>query len=143
MAHYTGYYYFGNRCYTYVATAVTRPTAKSNCQAAGAWLATVNSADINTFIYNNLIGNSISAWMGMTEVGNYAWDHGEAVSYTNYEAYEPNGGFAGTHCTYFWAGHGGKWDDNACTASWPYICEFCASGRYSSVGACNLCAAGY
>jgi hypothetical protein len=58
----------------------------------GGHLASVSSAAENEFIFST---SGLSVWIGLNDLaseGNFVWTSGEAVTYTNWRAGEPNGG---------------------------------------------------
>ena len=80
-----------------MSTGAAWYTAKSNCEAEGAWLATVSSASVQNLLYSLALNGGLSsavggAWIGFNDIsteGNFVWDHGETVSYTNWYPGEP------------------------------------------------------
>ena len=78
-----------------------------------AYPVTINSEAENNFISNYLQTNSIaSAYIGFSDVveeGNFVWENGEAVTYTNWNANEPNNFGAGEDFTIMFSN--GGWND--------------------------------
>jgi hypothetical protein len=68
--------------------------AKSMSAAAGGHLVTITDAGENAFIYDNFrMVNTDGPWIGLYNTGtqgSFAWVTGEPVSYTNWNAGEPN-----------------------------------------------------
>lgn len=78
-----------------------------------AYPVTINSEAENNFISNYLQTNSIaSAYIGFSDVveeGNFVWENGEAVTYTNWNANEPNNFGTGEDFTIMFSN--GGWND--------------------------------
>lgn len=80
--------------------------------AHGAHLVAVNSDAENTFL-NSTWGNSQALWIGLTRTApgasTFKWSNGDAVTYTNWAAGEPNnaGGNEDYVHSYTW----GQWND--------------------------------
>ena len=107
------------RCYKYVSTAAVWTTAKTNCGNEGAWLATVNSLTVQNFILDFTGGNNV--YVGLNDIsieGTFVWDHGEDVTFTQWNPSEPNNS-GNEDCTHF----NSKWNDITCSTSSPYVCE--------------------
>ena len=102
-------------------------TAKAACQADGAWLATIPNQSVQGFINSLFDGDLGTTWVGLTDQaveGSFVWDHGEAVSYTNWYPGEPNS-FDGNNedCVCLYNGNYGTWNDAPCFDSSNYACE--------------------
>jgi hypothetical protein len=93
-----------------VPDGISWPNAAAAAQAAGGYLATINSAEENAFVFN-LIDNSIywktvgddtrGPWLGGFQPvgsaepdGGWSWITGEPFAYTNWAPGEPNNFFA-------------------------------------------------
>jgi hypothetical protein len=80
----------------------TWPEAKAMANANGGYLTTISSQAEDNFIFNNGVkdlavdpagGHGQGFWTGFNDVakeGTFVWDNGEPVTYTNWEAGEPN-----------------------------------------------------
>lgn len=88
---FNGHYY-----YIYHLSAVTSwIDAAHYCEERGGYLATVTSAEENAFLNSYLQNHPdyTDAYFGLTdqdEEGTWQWQNGEPVSYTNWNAKEPN-----------------------------------------------------
>jgi hypothetical protein len=94
--------------------------SRDNCSGAGAKLATITSAAEQAFV-GSLVG-ATSRWIGLSRFGApaFSWISGEAVTYTNWEATEPNA--SGEAAALIRTGTLG-WFDVLVTESHPAICE--------------------
>ena len=122
----TGYSYFGpsNRCYSYVASGVNWDIAKTNCQSAGAWLSTIESEAVWSFVWGLTPGNA-NTWIGLNDIATettFVWEHGDTHTYRNWGPNEPGGG-TGENCVVLYSDYGGKFDDAGCSYNFAYICE--------------------
>ena len=63
-------------------------------------------------------------WIGLNDrsvEGTFVWSNGEAVTYTNWTAGEPNNS-GNEDCAHIWSS--GTWNDIPCTGyPTPYVCE--------------------
>jgi cysteine-rich repeat protein len=110
-----------NHAYHVSYHALTWSAALADCASLGAHLATVTSADEESFIETHAFGN---LWGGLTDAaseGIYLWVTGEPYSYTDWQANEPSNGGAGEDCLELSVGRG--WNDLACTELRGYVCE--------------------
>ena len=103
-------------------SSITWQEARQLAVDLGGHLATITSAEENTFVANLVatygVGNRERYWLGGYQTtprvepdGSWAWVTGEVWDYTNWEVGEPNNGVGGTqHYLHFWRTPG-KWDD--------------------------------
>jgi Ca2+-binding RTX toxin-like protein len=106
---------FGGSTYVLVPGSWTQ--AQANAQALGGNLATVDSADKNTFLFQNVVTPMLVAqphglWIGLNDIaveGTWVWASGDPVTYTNWGPGEPNnaGNEDGVHITW----DRGRWND--------------------------------
>ncbi|MBI2392131.1 MAG: C-type lectin domain-containing protein [Deltaproteobacteria bacterium] len=92
--------------------------ARDACVAAGAHLATVTSSGEMAVV--GTVGTG-ERWIGLARFGGastFTWLTGEPVSFTYWNAGEPNGSGA---CARMLAG--GRWADYSCSTSFTAICE--------------------
>ncbi len=116
-----------------VNPGVTWEAAEASAVSLGGTLATITSANENTFVYNalgiasnnnvwylNTFNASIGPWLGAFQpdgsaepAGGYQWVTGEAFSYTNWSPNEPNnsGGTENRAHYYGLSGRSGAWND--------------------------------
>ena len=93
--------------------------SESTAEANGGYLASINSAEENQFIYDK-IGNT-SVFIGLSDLqgdGTYEWDSEESITYTNYDGNFPMGVVYGT--MNFWSG---TWTFDQGLAVRPHILE--------------------
>lgn len=101
IADYTLVGVFGGHSYYKSVGKTTWPGARALAQSKGGYLATITSAAEDNFVYNNGVKDPSvqpgqydrSIWMGLNDMaleGTFVWENGEAVTYTNWEAGEPN-----------------------------------------------------
>ncbi|XP_078615913.1 C-type lectin lectoxin-Thr1-like [Branchiostoma floridae x Branchiostoma japonicum] len=112
--------------------------AAYRCRRNGAYLASITSKEENYFI-KGLISNAPDkgVWIGLRKNGRaWKWNDGSRFSYQNWDHGEPNNDFwnGGEDCVNIWSKTGknwtntlrwtyGKWNDNKCKETFPYICE--------------------
>jgi glucose/arabinose dehydrogenase len=71
----------------------TYPVAAASAACAGGYLATVNSAEENTWIVENIVGGFGDLYIGYydtAEEGTFVWSNGETPGYENWDTGEPN-----------------------------------------------------
>ena len=145
--------------YEYISTGRTWANAKTAAndashQGLAGYLATVTSADENSFIYwdsgNNYDTIPNRAWLGAkwdTSTNNWKWVNGpedgtvfrgnNAVfqAYNNWNGGEPNGGDNPAHYVSMWGPNsGGTWDDDKNGRSIGYIIEYGLNAPQFTVG---------
>jgi hypothetical protein len=83
---------FEGRCYQATGlSSMDYPTAKEICKGLGAVPVSILSAAENDFVYGLLFHMTSSAWIGLTRSGgDYAWEDGSALGFTNWEPGEPD-----------------------------------------------------
>ncbi|MBI4837867.1 MAG: hypothetical protein HY806_01725 [Nitrospirae bacterium] len=117
-------------------TVMTWNDAKSYAESIGGYLATINSENENTFLFNN-IGNITFpddvVWLGGTDeaqegvwkwvTGETFWDNGTCLLYCNWGSVEPNN-YQGNQNYLNYNSHiyNGQWDDEF-NRSTPFIVE--------------------
>ena len=111
----------GGNCYEFSSGTADWNSARATCQAKGTgWdLASINSSGENTFITGQI---GTATWTGLNDItteGTYEWANGDAVSYTNWEASQPNGG--SEDCISILTDS--FWYDRDCTQGYRYVCE--------------------
>jgi hypothetical protein len=108
-------------CYYFNATADTWSGARSQCQARGLDLASIDSATEDSFIAGKI---SASSWIGLTDQaaeGQFVWASGQANTYTNWNGGEPNNKFGVENCGEIYTS--GLWNDVDCTDALYSVCE--------------------
>ncbi len=99
-------------------------TASANANAIGGHLTTINDAAENAFINNAINPASGSVWTGLntySSAGVFAWENGDAVAYTNWQAGEPNG--SGVEYGARMKKSTGEWTDQPNHVSFEYVVE--------------------
>lgn len=80
---------FNGHTYTHIMTYMSFSEARAYAEAAGGYLATINSAEEQKFLADYLYRDCAQdyLWLGMNSTGNWQyWLTGEKVSYTNWES---------------------------------------------------------
>jgi len=100
----------------------THPEAIADCAAIGGYLASITSADEQAFVTALA---PLSAWIGgfqgQTE-STFYWASAEPFAFTAWADNQPDDYAASEDCIQLVGGDGG-WNDLACTARLPYVCE--------------------
>ena len=94
----------------------TWPAAKAYCESLGGYLATITSAEEDSFVYNNVVLASgyKDAYFGFTDMeeeGTWKWVTGESTDYKNFAPWEPSSGVAENFALYYHKFSNGKWGD--------------------------------
>src|SRR5262249_32774922 len=121
-----------HHCYELMSSNQSWMTASSMCTQLGGYLATITSQAELDFVgasFSIVVGG---AWIGATDSaaeGTFEWVTGEAWGFELWEPNEPsNGGnpnnMPGEDCVETTAGAAHDWNDDACSKSQPYICEW-------------------
>jgi hypothetical protein len=99
--------------------SMTWTQARQACFNMGGHLVTITSAAENNFVFNTWP----SGWIGFTDEvveGQWRWVTGEVVTYTNWNAGEPNNAGNEDYAQFV---TGGRWNDLP-NVSLPYVLEF-------------------
>jgi len=101
--------------------------ARSGCEGLlpGASLAVIPSNEYNSFIYAHMFGSAQSVWVGGRADQNREWtwaDNNTAFIYSNWAEGEPNNS-GGTEACLEVQRNNGRWNDNTCEKTQPYICS--------------------
>ena len=83
--------------YSLTLSAVVFQEARVEAEALGANLVTINDAAENTWVFETfgVLASPGRLWTGLTDEvneGEFVWDSGQPVTYTNWNGGEPNGG---------------------------------------------------
>lgn len=128
---------YGKNCYIdswYFSSGndyLTWDAAEAYCVAGGGHLASVSSSGENSFLYidvmpGGLFDPSSPRWIGLNDKkteGSFVWSSGDPFSYTNWKSGEPNDSGGNEDCVEIrW--NDGKWNDNNCTNTRLFICEY-------------------
>ena len=123
----SGYTNYGHSCYKYFTETDTWLNARDICADEGGWLVSISDEKENDFVLS-MIDSEDRVWIGLSDrnvEGKLQWDHGEAITYSNWANGEPNNFGGSEDCIEL---HGdGKWNDGSCTASRSFLCEIAPS----------------
>jgi hypothetical protein len=116
----------GGHCYSVVSggAPMMYPIARQQCQKSGALPASVNTAAEHALVYGLVGSSSQGAWIGLLRTGSgkgdFVWESGASVSYTQWAAGEPNNDGGAENCVLIW-GPGvsnpqlpSRWNDAPC-----------------------------
>lgn len=102
----------------YLLTQNTWSNAEAEAVSLGGHLATVRNAAEERWIYSTFGQSGGALWIGLTDrdqLFNFKWTSGEPVTYTNWEANQPdNGTGGGEYYVHIWppgSRSPGKWND--------------------------------
>ncbi|KAK5969033.1 C-type lectin-1 [Trichostrongylus colubriformis] len=146
----SGWTYFDktDSCYKNFLWAKSFHHAEEMCREFGGHLASIHSAEENTFMTNLVMTGYVvtksnyHTWIGLIKEGrNWKWTDGSSVDYTNWFPGQPDGVGGGVQCAQLWGDymdalprpfpmhHGshwrtGKWNDIRCTTQMrSYVCK--------------------
>lgn len=126
---------FEGSCYKLFTDVKDQESSKKVCNDNGAHLVTIESAEKQSFIYEEfLVGTeSKDYWIGLTDAdveNEWKWcDGGKLTVYTNWATGQPNNHNNNQDCVAIRRGHffdidyDGEWHDDACTDKKGFICE--------------------
>jgi tetratricopeptide (TPR) repeat protein len=117
--------------YLYVSSERTWHEARNYCALQGGYLATVQTAVENEFLYQLTGGNS-NVWLGATdeaEEGVWSWVTGEPWTYKNWAEGEPNNASeedarGENHMSFLWPEAPSYWNDVPAASAQPFVCEW-------------------
>ena len=117
---------YGGHVYMYCASAGTWADDRTTCLTYGYDLASVNDSAENTEMVDQAYSRYVGKWwIGLTDQaveGTWAWIAGDAVTYTNWHAGEPNGGTSES-CTQLGRFGDYTWNDEPCSSAFYFVCE--------------------
>ncbi|MEN9502846.1 MAG: hypothetical protein RI964_2131 [Pseudomonadota bacterium] len=117
-----------NHAYQRFDTALNWHDAQTACTAKAAHLASITSANENSWIQTNLYSIAVpAAWIGgsdETTEGFWEWTTHEAWGYSNWNTGEPNNTAGNENVTEMWMAAGGVWNDLNADTTHSYICEW-------------------
>ena len=110
-----------NHAYRAFYALRTHPEAIADCAAIGAHLATITSEAEQAFVAT-LAAREI--WIGLFQgpsEGSWFWSTGERFDFHAWAPMQPDDFQANEDCVHLYPG--GLWNDRACTARLPFLCE--------------------
>jgi hypothetical protein len=117
---------YGGHVYMYCASAGTWSDDRTTCLTYGYDLASVNDSAENTEMVDQAYSRYVGKWwIGLTDQaveGTWVWSNGDAVTYTNWHAGEPNGGTSES-CTQLGRFGDYTWNDEPCSSAFYFVCE--------------------
>uniref|UniRef100_A0A3Q2T655 C-type lectin domain-containing protein n=1 Tax=Fundulus heteroclitus TaxID=8078 RepID=A0A3Q2T655_FUNHE len=123
------WYSFNDRCYKYVATLMTWGDAEQHCVSQGANLVSIHSLQEENFV-KRLISNfdpaQKSNWIGLSDAqkdGTFFWSDGSKLSFTYWDAGEPNNYKGPEPCVKTNRGLAKKWNDVPCNWKLSFVCK--------------------
>jgi len=122
------YYQSNTRPYMFCTSGQSWSDASATCQSHGYHLVSIGDDAENTWVDNTADSYSTSKWhIGFTDQwseGTWAWADGSAVTYTNWQPGEPNGGTSES-CAQLNRFHPSKtWNDEPCGQGLAFVCEY-------------------
>ena len=101
--------------------------AQSQCSAWGYHLLTVDDRAEDRFATAEVRDSNPDTrwWMGFNDravEGTWEWEDGSGVTYTNWQSEEPND-LGGEDCGQLNFFEDGTWNDQACSLTYPFVCE--------------------
>ena len=119
---------YGGHAYMYCTASSAWTSARTTCLSYGYDLVAVNDAAEDTQVNAQAFLRYGGKWWGgfndRTSEGTFVWSNGDANTYTNWAAGEPNNSGGDEDCVqfgrYFPAN---TWNDEPCTSSFRYVCE--------------------
>ena len=103
--------------------------ANAECQRIGGHLATITSSTEQQFAESFINGRILTSyWIGATDIektGQWKWQNGESMNYTNWDTNEPNNAQLLEHYAAIYK-QTGKWNDYVLLGDYScgFICEF-------------------
>ncbi len=123
---------FGGSCYQFFAAATAWPEAEASCVGWGGHLASVQSAEENTFLDRWVselglpLGNGAGLWLGGSDTpqdDNFRWVDGSAFTFFGWAPGQPNDGTGLADCIEKRNDGSNAWYDRRCSDALPYVCE--------------------
>ncbi len=122
---------FDGSCYKLETDEKDWNSAEAFCNAEGAQLVKIETAEENDFIKKEFLIGKVDYWIGLTDARNendWQWSDGcKLTGYTNWRPGQPNG--YNEDCAMIRIGNfngydnDGQWHDEACTYTKGFICE--------------------
>ncbi|KAK7933322.1 hypothetical protein WMY93_004218 [Mugilogobius chulae] len=135
-----GWTKFGSRCFKLINEKITWFDAEKSCHSLGANLASIHSAEENSFITDLIktaTGSNSETWIGGADAvkeGQWLWSDGSVWDFTNWHSGQPDNAGNNEHCieihvyyfmnllTLFPLTEPKLWNDRHCTYTNVYMC---------------------
>ncbi|XP_022082062.1 secretory phospholipase A2 receptor-like [Acanthaster planci] len=119
---------FGDSCYFIDSSPTLFHDAESICEARGAKLASIHSAEEQSYLSLRTSMMNTNLWIGLhdqSNEGNFEWLDNTPLDFTNWNTGEPNDYGNGEDCVHLRTDElqAGTWNDQACDVSYGYICK--------------------
>lgn len=121
-----GGFRYNGHVYVVYGQIMTWLEADAYCRKIGGHMLTINSAEENAYITENVIKpmgyGMMLGYSDAAEEGNWVWVNGTTGSYTNWAENEPNNEYEEDYAL---IGTDGKWNDGHLDLEkWCFICEY-------------------
>jgi hypothetical protein len=120
----SGYSEYGHSCYKRFTSASSWLDARDICADEGGWLVSISDERENEFV-ESISDSESTVWIGLGDrnvEGKLKWDHGEAITYTNWRSGQPDDFEKSEDCVEL-RGNDGTWNDATCTDTKDFVCE--------------------
>jgi hypothetical protein len=119
---------FEGGLYQFCDAAKTWGDGQAQCAAWGYHLVTIDTGREDRGVFRAATGVDATRrwWIGFNDRATedlWVWEDGSRVSYTNWNASEPNDSGSGEDCGQINRYSDGTWNDEPCGNSLPYVCE--------------------
>ncbi|MCK6508079.1 hypothetical protein L6R53_32725 [Myxococcota bacterium] len=118
---------YGDHAYMFCETLTAVADAQAFCQDYDYNLATLSSADEDTWVDGQADARSTEKWWlggnDSTTEGTWAWVDGSDWVYENWHADEPNDSGGNEDCLQHNRYTDGVWNDEPCTSTFRFVCE--------------------
>lgn len=111
---------YAGKEYYYCSTAQTWPNAENTCVTNGGTLPSIPDAATNNFIRNGVVTSIFIGFTDQVAEGNFLWADGSPVTYTNWNAGEPNNSGNEDYTQIY---SNGVWNDVNGTSTSPFILQ--------------------
>ena len=129
---------YKDHCYYFETVAVKWTTAERRCREIGGYLVKIDDSPEQSWVFKEAMKTKKNNhfWLGITDVvnGDWRWIYDQTTP--NYKFWYPGHPHAASsstsktyNCVFMAYNLGGRWYNNPCSSTIPYICEsnFCFS----------------
>ncbi|XP_028447978.1 galactose-specific lectin nattectin-like [Perca flavescens] len=119
---------FGSRCFAFYIQTKTWIDAETFCQTIGGNLASIHSAEENTFLrdfINQVTGTYKNAWIGGSDTvqeGTWMWTDGSKFNYKIFNAGQPDNAGGAENCLEM-NFEVKNWNDRTCSTPLSFVCS--------------------